>query len=216
MSVMQLVFLRCNGSRGLLYSVTSQANSIGTINRNVTLAVNACRFPSGEKKLKHPNRFQAVKQAKSDISKDSFTIKTHRKLRHASKISSGEHASALNRQNQERAKDHIIIKSEWLPVRDGLFYNSTNFQNEHHPATNSLVHTNQFTCSAKDDNSDKSEGNNNSKVPNEDTLENTAAILLKELSGIFVKSPEYQIYRSDIVFENRIKDKVSFDVYTTF
>ena len=104
---------------------------------------------------------------------------------------------------------NIKIKSEWLPVRDGLFYNSNNFQHEYHPATNSLVHTNQFTCSVKDNNSDKSEGNNNSKVPNEDTLENTAAILLKELTGIFVKSHEYQIYRSDIVFENRIKDKVS-------
>ena len=206
MSVMQLIFIRCNGSGGLLYSVASQANSIGTISRKVTFA--ASKFPSKEKKSDHHNKFQTIRKLPCDNSQDNFEVKTQRKLLYSRQVTHNDGNITLSRLNQEATKDNLKINSEWLPVGHGLFYNTSEWPSECSAATSSPLHTTYFTSSKPNNNEEASEGNQNKKGPTEDTLENTASILLKELTGLFVKNPAYDIYRPDIVLENNINGQV--------
>jgi len=206
MSVMQLIFIRCNGSGGLLYSVASQTNSIGTISRKVTFA--ASKFPSKEKTSNHHNKLQTIRKLPCDNSQDNLKVKTQSQLLNLRDVTHYDGNIALSRLNQEATKDNLMIKSEWLPVGHGLFYNTSKCPSECSPVTNSSLNITYFTSTKPNNNAEESEGNQNKKGPTEDTLENTASMLLRELTGIFVKNHAYDIYRPDIVLENNINGQV--------
>ena len=90
-----------------------------------------------------------------------------------------------------------------------MFYSTSKFPYDSHPAIDNKVHTTNFSSSKANNNSETADGNKDNKVPSEETLENTAAALLQDLTGIFVKYQHSDLYRPDIVFENRINNKVS-------
>ena len=203
---MQLIFIRCNGSGGLLYSVASQTNSIGTISRKVTFA--ASKFPSKEKTSNHHNKLQTIRKLPCDNSQDNLKVKTQSQLLSLRDVTHYDGNIALSRLNQEATKDNLMIKSEWLPVGHGLFYNTSKCPSECSPVTNSSLNITYFTSTKPNNNAEESEGNQNKKGPTEDTLENTASMLLRELTGIFVKNHAYDIYRPDIVLENNINGQV--------
>merc|ERR1712080_255521 len=46
------------------------------------------------------------------------------------------------------------------------------------------------------------------RSPSEETLKKVAKDLCKELTKILIQKPDYHLYREDIVFENRIHNKV--------
>ena len=209
MSGLQLILVRCNASGGLFYSITSKTNAIGTINRNVTLAVSASRFSPSEKRLQHHYQFPAVKEPKCDITQDNFIIKTHSRLQESNDSTRDKAIITLDSLLHDKAKENIKIKSEWLPVGQGLFYSTSKFPHDSHPAIYNKVHTTNFSSSKAKNNSETADGNKDNKVPSEETLENTAAALLQDLTGIFVKYQHSDLYRPDIVFENRINNKVS-------
>jgi hypothetical protein len=110
-------------------------------------------------------------------------------------------------------RTNIIVKDDWLPISHGLFYNANTSQKEFYPITDGANHSNKFTCSSEKKSAENSKESSNNGVPSEDKLENVAATLTRELVGIFIKRPDYTIYRHDIVLENRISNKVLFTEY---
>ena len=74
--------------------------------------------------------------------------------------------------------------------------------------TDKITTCHTLTCSSPKNNTDKQSEGSQAGRPSEDTLEKTAVILAKELIKIFIAKPDHTLYRQDIVFENRISNKV--------
>ena len=209
MSVMQLLFLRCNASGSWLYYVATNTNSISTISRHVLPTVSATKFTSWEKNSNSFIRTPRLQETKNCFSKDELLIEKHDKWKYYKKSLSSPMIEPVCPSSQTTEKRTIItVKDDWVPISHGLFYNTSTSHKECYPTTDRANHANKVTCSSEKKSVENSKESSNKGLPSEDTLETAAAILTRELVAIFVKKPDYLIYRRDIVLENRISNKV--------
>ena len=211
MSVMQLLFLRCNASGTWLYSVATNTNSISTISRHVFPTVSATKFTSWEKNSNPFIRIPQLKKTKNCVSKDDLLSETDENWKcYRTSLSPQVIEYVCTSSQTIGNRTTITVKDDWVPISHGLFYNTNTSQKECYPTTYRLNHANTFACSSEKKSASNSKESSNKGLPSEDTLETTAAHLTRELVGLFVKKPDYLIYRHDIVLENRISNKVLF------
>ena len=170
MSVMQLLFLRCN-SPGT--SVATNTNSISTISRHILPPVSATKFTSWEKNSNPFIRIPRLTEPKNCLSKDELISESYDKWKCYRKSFSQpmiERECTLINTTDSRAL--ITVNQNWLPISHELFYNTTTSQNECYPATYHANHSDKFTCRSEKKSAENSKKSSDNGLPGEDTLEN--------------------------------------------
>ena len=210
MSVTQLLSLRCNGIGACLPSAAANISSVCTTIRHLFPAICMVPFSTCEQKLlKNQGLKLGIQRTEKAMIKHYFP----------NQINAGYQPNSLSHQRlipfSIRVEDHenrkIKIEDDWLAIGHGLFYSISESQIKSITHRSASKYKKNNFCSSQVKEAQKDLTSND--LPSEETLQRVAAILTKDLTGIFVHRPEYRIYRHDIVLENRIHNKV---VYARF
>ena len=213
MSVIQLLCIRCSGSGSWLHSVANTKNTISTLSRNVLPVVNSAQFPFCENKsLDSYVRIRQLKDTQNSFSKEELLNEKHWSSQYLENFSK-QRIGSIDITNPLVKAKHNKLNSECLPIGHTLFFDISDSQINCHGGTHSTKVINNFSRSSEKNNTDKSTEDSDNDLPTEETLEKAAAVLVRVLTAIFVKQHDYRIYRHDILFENRIKNKVFFYKY---
>ena len=209
MSVTQLLSLRCKCIGAYLSSAAANASSVCTTTRYIFPAICMVPFSTCKKTLLiNQNTKLRIKGTEQDVIKDYFLSPINANSIYQPNSSSHQSLLAFSIKRQDNDKK-IRTVNGWVPINYGLFYSISEPQfvcNTNKNASSHEISINSFGSSQV-----KSEGQkqtNSNDLPSEETLESVAAILTKDLTGIFVQRPDYRIYRHDIILENRIHNKV--------
>lgn len=208
MSVIQRLCLRYNGPGAWLYSVTTNTNSVCTITRNVFPVVNTVQFPTCEKNLYPHTKIQRFQEAEKGSIKDYLSSPIYINFSCPKNSLSRNKILPDNILHQHDEKEKVKLDDGWLSIGHGLFYNTSDPQAECYSGSNRTKFINNFSSTKEKREAEKGKEAKNNGLPSEETLENTAAILTRDLTGFFVQRPDYNIFRHDLVFENRIHNKV--------
>ena len=208
MSVIQAMCARCNKTGMLLSSMVSSTNYICTKSRTLIPIVCTKQLPIWEQSENPALRINSLQQGnKKDVLEYKLSNEDIWKSRYSdtsSKIDLNYHCIPDQYLNKEIMK----VNDQWLPMGRGLFYNGSDTPIKCEVHTDKITTCHALTCSSPKNNTDKQSEGSQAGRPSEDTLEKTAVILAKELIKIFIAKPDYTLYRQDIVFENRISNKV--------
>ena len=207
MSGMQLFFLRSHGPG--LYSVATNSNTMCTISRKVLTTVSTTQSYTSKKNPNPYPKIRRLKATKNLVSKEEWLIQQNWEVRYPEHSLSRQVIDPIFISNKSSYNEsQLRIKKEWLPIGQGLFYNKGDNQVKCRPDLDKETYINNFSSTSVKNDTEGANTSNKDGLPNDETLERAAAVLAKELTGIFVSNPDYTIYRKDIVFENRINNKV--------
>ena len=211
MSVMQHLCLRCHGLRVWGYHVVTNTNSICSLIRNVSPLASAVPYPASEQSIIPKLRRPQLQEPESCLIKDIFSSPSKSTPIYPIKSLSRQRILPHNESNQQDyTKENVTTDYQLLSIGHGLFYNVSDSQTKACSRVNKRVTSlsDNFSSSKVKRESEKEKGKNKKGLPSEETLEKIATVLTRDLTKLFVQRPDYSIFRHDMVFENRIHNKV--------